>query len=470
MDVEFLSAAMGGALPLERYAQLLPVFEKALRLADAESKPRRAMFMAQIGHESDGLRAREEYASGAEYEGRVDLGNVHPGDGERFKGRGWIQVTGRSNYAACSRWAFEQGVVDSPDYFVQHPEKLADDEFVWVGPVWYWTVARPGLNGAADRGDIKSCTRMINGGLTNLDDRVARYHRVLNLINAASGPCEKVLDQYVVAELHQDRPYYCGPGATQTVISVLGKEFPSEDSLAKELGTTVAGTDAITAFPAVLNRHCPGAGYVAVEMPNDPPLFDEREKLWDDLVSSIDAGYGVVANIVAPESNYPRMVAPSSGQFHYSGGTVYHYVAIMGYAQDPDGSRRVWWVDSGFRPFVGWVSFDQLATLIPEKGYAYATAGVKEGEISVSEADRIIKHIEDFVAGFTGPIGVDVKDVREQLCGQGSRDTTQYSGFADLGKDDKGNNLLPRQALAAIRWDIASLRGEVAELAKKVGA
>lgn len=178
---------------------------------------------------------------------------------------------------------------------------------------------------------------------------------------------EKILP-YSRALVAQETYYNCGPASVQTVLASVGINI-AESKLASELGTTPRGTDWIGQFPAVLNKHM-GAGYFSVEMPSDPPKTEQKERLWRDLVASINGGRGVIANIVAPPSNYPRHVAPSTISPRYSGGTVYHYIAVMGYSDND--IRRVWIADSGFSPYGYWMSFDQLATLIPPKGYAAA--------------------------------------------------------------------------------------------------
>ncbi len=127
-----------------------------------------AMWLAQLAHESAELRLTTEIADGSAYEGRLDLGNTQRGDGRRYRGRGLIQITGRANYAACSR-----ALAGADMLLLEHPQLLADDPLLATRSAgWFWRSRD--LNGYADRGDITGCTRRINGGRNGLPDRI-RY-------------------------------------------------------------------------------------------------------------------------------------------------------------------------------------------------------------------------------------------------------------------------------------------------------
>ena len=198
---QVLADAMGDTLSLDRYGELLPSVQQALSACGCTSLNRVAMWMAQIGTESGGLQWMEEIADGSEYEGRGDLGNVEPGDGRRFKGRGPIQVTGRSNYAQLSAWAFGRGLVPTPTFFVDDPEELSSDRYGFLGVIWYWTVARPQINSLCDAGDLEGVTKAINGGYHGLEDRRNRWNRCrdmgdrLMLLAHASTPQPPSSDQ-----------------------------------------------------------------------------------------------------------------------------------------------------------------------------------------------------------------------------------------------------------------------------------
>ncbi len=148
-------AGFGAMLP-----ELLPQVEVTTPL-------RIEHFLAQTAHESDGFCTTVEYASGAAYEGRKDLGNVKAGDGRRYRGRGPIQLTGHSNYRLFTVW-MRKRMPDCPD-FEENPQLVA--EWPWAGwaAAYFWS--ENGLNALADRDDLVAVTKRINGGRNGLEDR-----------------------------------------------------------------------------------------------------------------------------------------------------------------------------------------------------------------------------------------------------------------------------------------------------------
>ena len=136
-------------------------------------------FIAQLLHESGGFRYVKEIASGEAYDGRLNLGNTQKGDGVKFKGRGLIQTTGRSNYAITSQGLF------GDDRLLENPELLETPENATRSAGFFWD--RNNLNTIADNPDSKYSskgvkynafewlTKKINGGQNGLADRKKYY-------------------------------------------------------------------------------------------------------------------------------------------------------------------------------------------------------------------------------------------------------------------------------------------------------
>ncbi|WP_432878118.1 C39 family peptidase [Kribbella sp. CA-245084] len=158
---------------------------------------------------------------------------------------------------------------------------------------------------------------------------------------------------------YQQTGYWCGPAATRIALSARISP-PSQQQLANELPTTTNGTDWIGQVTRVLNNHVGTGWYETKEMPNDPPTQAQRDLLWRDVVLDINNNYPIVANIVAPASNHPP---------GYPNYTIYHYFTVIGY---DDSDQTVLIADpAGFAPTATyWLTFNQLATLIPPKGYS----------------------------------------------------------------------------------------------------
>lgn len=125
---------------------------------------RQQHFIAQCAHESDHFQTTREYASGAAYENRKDLGNTQKGDGTRFRGRGLIQLTGRFNYTRASE------ELKDPDILAQ-PETVERFPLAATVSGWFWK--KNNVNQHADRDDPRAVCKVVNGGYNGLDSRLA---------------------------------------------------------------------------------------------------------------------------------------------------------------------------------------------------------------------------------------------------------------------------------------------------------
>lgn len=139
-----------------------------------------AAWMAQCKVESGGFRALREYASGAEYEGRKDLGNTQTGDGVKFKGRGFIQLTGRDVYKKMTKY-FNAGI-----NFEEQPELVESLEWAAKSVLFFFNVYKPlGFKNKTMTqkysdttefwDDVNSVSALVNGGTNGLAQRQKYY-------------------------------------------------------------------------------------------------------------------------------------------------------------------------------------------------------------------------------------------------------------------------------------------------------
>lgn len=155
---------------IEIYYPLLAEYMARYNITDILCE---AAFLAQIIHESGSFQYTLELASGKAYEGRADLGNIQPGDGVRFKGRGLIQITGRSNYKQIS----EALGID----FVSNPELLEQPRYAALSACWWWHSRN--LNRFAVHGKFREITKVINGGYNGQPDREKWYNLALKVLD-----------------------------------------------------------------------------------------------------------------------------------------------------------------------------------------------------------------------------------------------------------------------------------------------
>jgi putative chitinase len=198
---ELVPRALGG--PDWWFNEMQEAFPKY----DIVTIPRVASFIAQCAHESGGFSMMEEnlnykaatltklwpqryppgiaeqYAGKPElianksYGGRMGNGPEATGDGWKFRGRGLIQLTGRSNYTACSRAMF------GDDTLVENPDILFDPYYAIHSACWFWEKNK--LNQFADNGDFITMTKRINGGTIGLADRQKHYKHAVEVLSGS---------------------------------------------------------------------------------------------------------------------------------------------------------------------------------------------------------------------------------------------------------------------------------------------
>ena len=106
------------------------------------------------------------------YANRMGNGDEASGDGWRYRGRGLIQLTGKTNYT----W-FAASLEISPEEAAEYTQTF---EGAAQSACWFWETNK--LNKEADAGDIKTMTRKINGGFIGLDDRIKHYNHALHVL------------------------------------------------------------------------------------------------------------------------------------------------------------------------------------------------------------------------------------------------------------------------------------------------
>jgi putative chitinase len=173
----------------KRNSELLPFLTAAMAEFAIEAPPRAAAFLAQLAHESGQFRFMEEIWGPTAAQRRYEpvtklsqaLGNTDVGDGNRFKGRGPIQLTGRANYQRF-------GDLLRVDLLTDPPRAASPDvAFRVAGLFW----SKKGLNELADVASpeaFKEITRRINGGTNGLAERQALYAVARKVLRVADAP------------------------------------------------------------------------------------------------------------------------------------------------------------------------------------------------------------------------------------------------------------------------------------------
>lgn len=195
----------------DKAALYLPFLQGTMKAFDITSPRRISGFLSQISHESGklttlveslnysvsglqsfvrwgrmtpddarrygrapGQKANQEQIANIVYGGdwgRKNLGNLYPGDGWKYRGRGLKQLTGRDNYNRCGKAIGED--------FIADPDRLLMPVNACLSAGWFWDTH--GLNRLADRADVPAMTRVVNGGASGLKERTALFGQAMGV-------------------------------------------------------------------------------------------------------------------------------------------------------------------------------------------------------------------------------------------------------------------------------------------------
>lgn len=167
----FTTAQLKSLFPYAQPTVLVAITPDSLKQGGLTTAQRARHFLAQMAHESVGFKYLHELGGRKyfqRYEGRTDLGNVKPGDGYKYRGRGIIQLTGRTNYAVYGK---KLGLD-----LINDPDLASRADIALKIALQYWNDKK--LNNFADANDIKTITKRINGGYNGLQDRINWYTKI----------------------------------------------------------------------------------------------------------------------------------------------------------------------------------------------------------------------------------------------------------------------------------------------------
>jgi len=157
----------------------VPFINEAFEKFGIDKPKYQAAFIAQVAHESGAFHYVKEIASGKAYDtGSLAkaLGNTPEadGDGQKYKGRGLIQITGRANYKDCSLALFND------ERLLEKPEILEQPQYAAYSAAWFWKSRK--LNNYMDNNDFVGLTKRINGGTNGLTERKKYWERARQVI------------------------------------------------------------------------------------------------------------------------------------------------------------------------------------------------------------------------------------------------------------------------------------------------